>query len=131
MKRASIILLIMLVMILLCACGKTSVDKDSEVTLIFIYEDDNISVTLNADEAEQVLKILDGNAYASRFSGIPSCGFTENISLKAGNRVFAIACDTCNCMQDMSNLKYFDIPTDDMAYIHALFDKYGGYFPCI
>ena len=131
MKRISIILLIMLAMILLCSCGKTSVDEHSEVTVTFVYEDRNISVTLEAEEAEKVKDILTGNSYHSFFSGIPSCGFSENISMKVGKRVFAIACDTCNCIQDLSNLKYVDIPTEDMKYIHALFEEYGGYFPCV
>lgn len=131
MKRLYIISLILPVMIILCACGKTSVDKQSGITLTFVYDDKNISVTLNADEAEQIRGILAGNAYNSLFSDIPSCGFNENISLKVGNHIFAIACDSCNNIQDLSNLKYFDIPAEDMEYIRTLFVKYGGYFPCI
>lgn len=131
MKRIWIISLFFLVMISLCACGRTTVDQTAEVTLTFIYEDENISVTLAAEEAEQVRDILDGCSYDSRFAGIPSCGFHENISLRIGNRVFAIACDTCNCIQDLDNLRYFHIPIEDMEYIRSLFEKNGGYFPCL
>ena len=131
MKRLCIISLILSVMIYLCACGKTSVDKNSEITLTFVYEDKDISAVLEGDEAEQIRTILAGHAYNSLLSGIPSCGFSENISLKVGNRIFAIACDNCNNIQDLSNLKYFDIPAEDMEYIRTLFVKYGGYFPCI
>jgi hypothetical protein len=131
MKRIWIISLFLLVMISLCACGRTTVDQTAEVTLTFIYEDENISVTLAAEEAEQVRDILDGCSYDSRFAGIPSCGFHENISLRIGNRVFAIACDTCNCIQDLDNLRYFHIPIEDMEYIRSLFEKNGGYFPCL
>ena len=131
MKRIWIISLFILVMISLCACGRTTVDQTAEVTLTFIYEDENISVTLAAEEAEQVRDILDGCSYDSRFAGIPSCGFHENISLRIGNRVFAVACDTCNCIQDLDNLRYFHIPIEDMEYIRSLFEKNGGYFPCL
>ena len=131
MKRIWIISLFLLVMISLCACGRTTVDQTAEVTLTFIYEDENISVTLAAEEAEQVRDILNGNSYDSRFAGIPSCGFHENISLRIGNRVFAVACDTCNCIQDLDNLRYFHIPIEDMEYIRSLFEKNGGYFPCL
>ena len=56
------------------------------------------------------------------------------ISLKVGGRIFAIARDTCNCIQDLSlypNLRYFDVSKKDMEYIHTLFEKYGGHFPCV
>lgn len=131
MKRIWIISLFFLVMISLCACGRTTVDQTAEVTLTFIYEDENISVTLAAEEAGRIRDILDGCSYDSRFAGIPSCGFHENISLRVGNRVFAIACDTCNCIQDLDNLRYFHIPIEDMEYIRSLFEKNGGYFPCL
>lgn len=131
MKRIWIISLFLLVMISLCACGRTTVDQTAEVTLTFIYGDENISVTLAAEEAEQVRDILDGCSYDSRFAGIPSCGFHENISLRVGNRVFAMARDTCNCIQDLDNLRYFHIPIEDMEYIRSLFEKNGGYFPCL
>ena len=131
MKRLCIISLILSVMIFLCACSKTSVDKQPEITLSFVYEDKNISVVLESYEAEQISDILDGNAYNSLFFGIPSCGFNEKVSLKVGNCIFAIACDNCNYIQDLSNLKYFDISAEDMKYIRSLFVKYGGYFPCI
>jgi hypothetical protein len=131
MKRIWIISLFLLVMISLCACGRTTVDQTAEVTLTFIYEDENISVTLAAEEAGRIRDILNGCSYDSRFAGIPSCGFHENISLRIGNRVFAIARDTCNCIQDLDNLRYFHIPIEDMEYIRSLFEKNGGYFPCL
>ena len=131
MKRLIVLLLLFTVMLSVGGCTNTVVNKGSNVTLNFIYGDKNISVTLDDAEAENVIGILDGNHYAPITSGIPSCGFNKNISLTVGSRVFAIACDTCNCVQDLGNLRYFDIPHEDMAYIHSLFEKYGGYFPCV
>lgn len=131
MKRLIAVLLILVVMLSICGCSKTSVSKDADVTLTFIYRDENILVTLEDDEAQKVIDILNGNNYGPIFSGVPSCGFNKNISLKVGDRVFAIARDTCNSIQDLGNLRFFDIPQEDMYYIHSLFEKYGGYFPCI
>lgn len=131
MKRSFAVLMILMMLLFICGCSKTSVNKNAEVTLTFIYGEENICVTLADDEAEKVIGILNGNPYDSISSGFPSCGFDKNISLKVGDRTFAIACDTCNSIQDLGNLRYFDIPTEDMAYIHSLFEKYGGYFPCI
>ena len=131
MKRLFIVLMILVVLVSFCGCSKTNASKNSDVTLTFIYGEENISITLEDDEAEKVIDILDGNNYDPIFFGVPSCGFDENISLSVGGRTFAIACDTCNTVQDLGNLRYFNIPNEDMEYIHSLFEKYGGYFPCV
>ncbi len=122
---------LVLVALFLCGCTQTSVSEGEDVVLTFVYMEADIRVTLETEEAEKVISILDGNDYASIGSGIPSCGFDENISLTVDGRVFAVACDTCNYLQDMGNYRYFSIPKEDMAYIHSLFQKYGGYFPCV
>ena len=131
MKKLLAIVVVLLIAASVCGCTQTSVDKNADVTLTFIYGDANIDAALEKEEAARVIQILDGKNYISVIDGTPKCGFDENISLKVGNRVFAIACDTCNCVQDMGNLRYFDIPQEDMEYIHTLFEKYGGYFPCV
>lgn len=131
MKRLIASFVIIFVMIAVCGCAKTNVSKSADVTLTFVYGDKNISVTLEDSEAGKVIDILNENNYNPVSSGVPSCGFDKNVSLKIGGRVFAIACDTCNCIQDLGNLRYFDIQQEDMDYIHSLFEKYGGYFPCV
>lgn len=131
MKQLSVILLILVFMLSICGCSQTSVSKNTEVTLTFIYGDKDIHVILEDSEAEKVIDILNGNTYTPVSSGVPSCGFGKNISLKVGDRVFAIACDTCNSIQDLGNLRYFNISPEDMEYIHSLFEKHGGTFPCI
>ena len=131
MKRLLSVFVIISVMVMVCGCAKTNVSENADVTLTFIYGDKNISVTLEGSEAEKVIDILNGNNYNPVSSGVPSCGFDKNVSLQVGDRVFAIACDTCNCIQDLGNLRFFDIPQEDIEYIHSLFEKYGGYFPCI
>ena len=118
-------------LLLLWGCSETRLSSGSDVTLNFRVYGENISVKLTEDEAQRVIEILDGNAYDSIFDGIPSCGFSKEVSLEVDSRVFAIARDTCNCVQDLGNLKYFNISKEDIKYIHTLFEKYGGYFPCI
>lgn len=131
MKRFSAHFVILVVMVSICGCSQTSVSKNSDVILTFIYGDQDICVTLEDSEAEKVIDILNGNKYDPISSGVPSCGFDKDISLRIGGKTFAIACDTCNYVQDLGNLKFFDIPQEDMEYIHSLFEKHGGYFPCI
>ena len=129
MKRIFAILI--LLVLLLSACGTTSVNQNETVTLTFLYCGQNIQVELKPEESKKVIDILDGNTYDPVFAGTPSCGFDENISLKVGGQVFAIACDTCNYVQAVNEARYFSISKTDMEYIHALFAHYGGYFPCI
>ena len=131
MKRLLVIFLILTLSVSLFGCDRTRLTAGSEVTLIFINSEKDIRVTLPEEEAEKVIDILNGNDYNPFSSGVPSCGFDKNISLQVSGRTFATACDTCNCIQDLGNLRYFDIPQEDMDYIHSLFEKYGGYFPCI
>ncbi|MBQ2445561.1 MAG: hypothetical protein II272_03880 [Oscillospiraceae bacterium] len=131
MKRLLVIFVILFLMVAVCGCSKTSVREDADVTLTFICGDKDISVTLEDSEAEKVVDILNGNDYAPVSSGLRSCGFDKNVSLKVGGHVFAIACDMCNNIQDLGNLRYFSVTQEDMEYIRSLFEKHGGYFPCI
>ncbi len=131
MKRLLVIFVILFLMVAVCGCSKTSVSEDADVMLTFIYGDKDIRVTLEDSEAEKVVDILNGNDYDLISSGLPSCGFDKNISLKVGGHVFAIARDMCNSIQDLGNLRYFSVTQEDMEYIRSLFEKYGGYFPCI
>jgi hypothetical protein len=132
LRRLWIILLVLAMLLALNFCSKTRVAADQNVTLLFIYEDKNITATLTDEEAAKVIEILNGNTYdPTILFGSPSCGFWDNVALKVGERTFSIAGDGCNCIRDLGNLMYFDIPEEDMAYIHSLFEKYGGYFPCV
>lgn len=131
MKRLFAILIVFAIAFSLCACAKTSIDTDSDVTLTYIYADADITVTLEADDAQRVLDILDGNTYDPAIAGTPSCGFSKNVSLTIGSQTFAIACDTCSYVQDLSNQKFFRIADEEMEFIHSLFEKYGSHFPCL
>lgn len=131
-KQLRIILLILVIVFSLYACSKTRIAADQDVTLLFIYEDKNITATLTDEDAAKVIEILNGNTYdPTILFGSPSCGFWDNVALKVGDRTFSIASDGCNCIRDGCNRMHFDIPEADMAYIHSLFERYGGYFPCV
>jgi hypothetical protein len=131
MKRPLCIFLILSILLLLCSCSQTQVKAGEAVTLSFVLDGQNIHEQLTAEETARVITILTGNTYRPIFSGVPSCGFDQNISLTAGGRIYAIARDTCNTIQDLHNQRYFSVSQEDIAYIHSLFEKYGGYFPCV
>ncbi len=86
----------------------------------------DMHVTLNREEAARVANILNCNIYDSiLFSGVPSCGFGGDITIKVGGRTFLLPEDHCNTVQDKGNWRFFDISKEEMAYIHSLFNKYG------
>ena len=131
MKRICAVVLILIATLSIFVRSETEVRRNAAVTLDFVYEETSIHVTLTDKEAAKVMEILNGNTYDPILLGYPSCGFRKDVALKVGNRRFSIASDACNCIYDASRFHYFDIPKEDMAYIHALFEKYGGYFPCV
>ena len=131
MKRLCAVVLILIAILSIFVRSETEVRRNAAVTLDFVYEETSIHVTLTDEEAAKVMEILNGNTYDPILLGYPACGFWKDVALKVGNRRFSIAGDACNCIYDASRFHYFDIPKEDMAYIHALFEKYGGYFPCV
>ena len=58
MKRLSALLIILVIMVSICGCSQTSVNKNSDVILTFILGDKDICVTLEDSEAEKVIDIL-------------------------------------------------------------------------
>jgi len=131
MKRLLVIVLVLCTAFLLFYCSKTHVSSHAKVTLTFAVHGEDIRVVLPDDEAARVIDIIDGNHYDPMGYGIPACGFGVDVTLKVGMRTFAIAQDKCGCVRDLGNLRFFSISDEDIQYIHALFEKYGGYFPCV
>lgn len=130
-KLAFVSLLLVVQVLLSCGCSRTNVNVNTNVRLKYYVNETQTDVILTKEEAASVIEILDDQEYFSFLSGVPGCGFDKNVSLQVGNRVYAVACDKCNVVQDLGNLRFFDIPQKDMEYIHSLFEKYGGHFPCI
>ncbi|MBQ8769051.1 MAG: hypothetical protein IJZ15_05360 [Oscillospiraceae bacterium] len=126
MKRLFVLLILLSVMFSVCGCAKTSLNTSADVTLTYVYDEKNICVALEDAEAEKVISILNGNTYDPALAGVPSCGFDENVSLKVGDQVFAIALDDCDYILDIGKNRYFTIPSEYMVYIRSLFEKYGG-----
>lgn len=126
MKRLLCFILMVACLLVLSGCRETKIKENAAVTLHFI----DIFQELTAEESAKVIEILDGNPYEP-LSGIPACGFSKEVSFEIGGRFYAVAMDTCNNMQDLGTLRFFPVTEDEIDYIHALFEKYGGYFPCV
>ena len=56
MKRYYAIFIILVLMLSICGCSQTNVNNNNaDVTLTFIYGEENVEVTLEDDEAERLL----------------------------------------------------------------------------
>ena len=126
MKRLICFFLMISCLMSLAGCRETKISEDATVTLHF----NDIVQELTAEESAKVIEILNGNPY-DPLSGVPACGFSKEVSFEIGGRFYAVAMDTCNNMQDLGTLRFFPVTEDEINYIHALFEKYGGYFPCV
>ncbi|MBQ8909941.1 MAG: hypothetical protein IJY91_02735 [Oscillospiraceae bacterium] len=130
MKRIICFLAVLACLMMLCGCGETKIKEDAAVTLHFCCYENDIVQELTAEESAKVIEILNGNTY-DPLPGVPACGFSKEVSFEINGRFYAVAMDTCNNMQDLGSLRFFPVTEDGIDYIHALFEKYGGYFPCV
>lgn len=131
MMKRFVCFILAALLLMLCGCS-TNVRSGSKVELIFVSESRELSIhqTLPSEEAEKVIAILNGRPYEPQV-GTPSCGFDLNIAVSVNGRRYCVACDTCNSIYDAGAFQYFSVPKEDIQYIHALFEKYGGFFPCV
>lgn len=132
MRKLLAAVMVVIILLSFVGCAKTKItkiDDASQATLKFIYADKEIEQVLAAEDTAKIAEMFSGKALDG--SSTPSCGFDEDISITFGNQVFAIACDDCAVVMDCANGEYFDISDSDKEYIVSVFEKYGGYFPCV
>ncbi len=127
MKKSVFTIVIIAVMITICGCARTNVNKNCDVKLTFIHDEKNINVTLDDAEASKIISILDGN----RYTGATACQFDKNISFNIGDEIFAVALDGCSVIKDVNKQKYFFVADSDMKFIRSVFEKHDGYFTWI
>ena len=104
---------------------KTNI-SDTTAWLTYVYDKQKISEPLSPEESELLKNIFNNKRL---YSDHPSCGFTENVSIRFDNLVFSIACDGCPIIK-VGN-KFFKISKKDRETVNQIFEKYGGTFPCV
>ena len=126
MKKLALFLVLLFVCILIASCMKVNNIPDTNAVLVFKYSDKNIEVALSSDESKTIKGIFDQKRL---YADNPSCGFSEDISIRFGDLVFCVACDGCATVR--LNDRFFSVSDSDRAVIDQLFEKYGGFFPCV
>ena len=104
---------------------KTNISTTT-ASLTYIYDGRDINTSLSNEEGELLKNIFNDKRL---YSDDPSCGFTEDVSIRFEDMVFCIACDNCPIVKLGS--KYFKISTTDRKTVEQIFEKYGGSFPCV
>ena len=108
-------------------------NPDARVTgsIIFRGGKAEFEEDLTEEEVDTLLAILDGKkGYSGFLFGVPSCGFDRDIAFVLDGTRYMVACDTCGTLQ-LSGMRYMDLSDDEIALIHRMFERRGGYFPCI
>jgi len=120
------------------AMTKVKVSNIDDATITFVYCDTHINEKLTSEDAEILKNIVNGKRLS--FGGGYSCGFSTNISFRFANMIFSVANDTCGTIKIEKHHKnpkreaaeiYLLISEEEKQKIHEVFNKYGGYFPCV
>ena len=114
-----------LVAVLLVSCTKTITVPETNAVLTFKYGDCDVVVELSAEESETIRNIFNNKR---SYQDNPSCGFTENVSVRFDDSVFCVARDNCSTIKYQG--RYFSISDDERETINNIFEKRGGSFPC-
>ena len=88
----------------------------------------HITQTLTEEESEQIRNILEGKwALPEKYY----VNFTSEISVRFNDKYFCISRDARRIIRLNDEDLYIGIPSEKMDEIHQIFEKYGGYFPCV
>ena len=130
MKKAFIIISLLIVLTaytpLMTGCQKTDIPDNSTVKVTFVYGDTNISDTLSDEDGERIKSILDSKTL---YTDSPSCGFSENISVMIGDKIYCIACDSCGAVR--VGEKYISLNDAENKELREILTSYGFVFPCV
>ena len=134
MKRFIAVILLCILVTGLCACGVVRLSANAQGIVTYHNEHTCVSFSerLTKQEEETVVGILNGKKQESAiFSGVPSCGFSPDISITIDGVTFALAMDKCGVLQNCSTMQYIYISDAERETIEAIFTSRGGTFPCV
>jgi uncharacterized protein YbbK (DUF523 family) len=127
-KRKIIIPAIALAILLIYILLPKVIIKSSEAVLVYQYDSKDIKVQLTEEEAAEVKKMFN---WKILLFDEPSCGYSEDVSIRFGDQIFSIAGDGCPGVMLENKGMYVYTSEKDTEKIHELFEKYGGSFPCV
>lgn len=109
--------------------NKLNTAEVKQAEVCFIYENINVSHYIGAEELERLKIIVDGKKL---YRDNPSCGFSENISIKFGReKTFCVARDGCPIIYWKEKNRYIELSEEEKIKIYNILEKYGFFFPCV
>ena len=118
-----------LVLCWFCLTTQVRLEDGETATLTYKVNGKDIEATLTQEETLLVAKILRGKiAYRDAWL---SCGFSTDASITIDGVTYCLARDSCGYMQIGDTAKKITLRDSERAEIEAIFEKYGGKFPCI
>lgn len=125
-KKVIVITVILFVIWRFCIVNIGSVNK---CEIVFDYFEHNVEDTLTKEEIYVICDMFEGNLL---YSDSPSCGFSEDVSIKInGYQTFCIANDGCPLIYYKEMGRYFMISDEEMSMLHDILESHGFIFPCI
>ena len=96
---------------------------------VFKYGGSNEINSISKQDIDNIIKIFNGKF---TYKDNPSCGFSEDISVKLNNdQIFCFARDTCPIIYWKNKDRYFKISKSQKTELYEILNKYGFYFPCV
>ena len=123
-----------MMLLLLSGCSKKEEQKQEEqatqttATITYVYGDKEIREELTPEESAAILTMMLGK---SSYTVVPSCSFSEDISVTVGGVTLAPARDYCNIVKNMNTGKYINLTSNERTKLNEIFKNHGGKFPCV
>lgn len=129
MKKVFLLLIGIILIILLTSCSSTvQIQNGTKGIAKFKYEDVNIETELSSEHLKEITNMFNNKEL---YFDSPSCGFSENVSVKIDNQTFCIANDMCGMIYLREANKYFAVSKSDSILLRDILEQYGFSFPCV
>lgn len=129
-KRIFIVMCTFLIVVgaILCFEPKVRFNKIDGGSVKFVYGGKNVQEDLTDEHIMLIVRAFKNKRLSQQ---LPSCGFTEDVSIKIENKTFCIACDTCPMVYLLEADGYFELDKQEYDQIRDILSEYGFIFPCI
>ncbi len=127
MKRTLALFLSIVIIFLFTSCSSVvNISDGTTAFLTYIYDNKNINTELTDEESNTIRQMFNGKEL---YNDSPSCGFSENISIRFGNYTYCIANDRCGVIK--VGFQYFNISDNERDELEKILKSYGADFPCV
>lgn len=124
----SLVIIISAICFALFLQPQVELDAPNSAIARFKHNESNIQAELSAEHTKQIVSIFQGKKLRKNS---PSCGFTEDVSVKIDDKTFCIACDTCRIVYLLEDDRYFHLSDTENSSLREILTYYGFELPCI